>query len=256
MSQSAERALQILQIVGRSPEPLTLLEVAQRARLDKSTAARLLAVLENGEFLQRDRATRAYSAGPLLMSLGAAAMARLDVTRLARPELERLRDSTGETTSLHLRIGTSRLCVDGAESRHALRRGVPPLGETLPLFVGPSGKAIVAFLPGDEQARILSEASLAGANAEALSMMLAALRHRGYIAVIGDRTPGIGAISAPLFDYRGVLASLTVAGPSERWGLSEMAAHADDVISTAMRLSALMGGIWPRSHGESEAVLP
>src|SRR3954463_2061196 len=163
MSRTAARTLDLMEHVARAPAPAGLIELADASGLDKSTAARLLAFLAERELVTRDSGTRRYAAGPALLGLGAAALRRSDLRVGARPYLERLRDATGETVTLHVRVADDFVCVDGVESPFPIRRAMP-LGETLPLHLGSTGKAILAFLPSEEIGRQLEVAAAAGAD--------------------------------------------------------------------------------------------
>lgn len=244
MSQSAARLVDILERVARSPEPLGLMEIAEQTGLDKSTASRLLGLMHERQLVTRDAVTRRYTVGPAFLSLAAFALQGSDIRRLARPYLERIRDLTGETVSLHLRVGSERVCVDGVESPHVVRR-VLPLGQQIPLHSGPSGKVILAFLPEREVAKITRSAHLVADARTALGNQLAETRRLGYLAAIGDRTAGVGAISVPLFDAQGPTASITVAGPAERWNLERLHEHAPTLSEMASQISAALGGPRP-----------
>lgn len=238
MSQTAARTLDLLEQIAGSSRPLKLMELAGATGIDKSTAARLLCFLEDRALIQRQPVTKGYGVGPGLLSLSAAAMRSSDLPELAGPDLQSLRDETGETASLHLRVGRQRVCVAGAESRHEVCR-VLSLGESLPLCVGPSGKVMLAFLP-DREIRSLITPAACGDRDELLRE-LQSIRARGAAAVIGDRTPGVGALSVPVFRAGAPVASISVAGPADRWDLDAMRRGEPRVRGVAERLSAALG---------------
>jgi DNA-binding IclR family transcriptional regulator len=239
MSRTAHRTLDLLELVARSETPHGLIEIADEAGLDKSTTARLLAVLEARKLLRRDPETRKYAAGPRLIWLGVLAADRSDLRRAAEPLLGELRDQTGETVSLHIRVGDDRVCIAGAESRHEVRR-VLTLGEPVPLWLGPSGRVILAFLPEPDREAVLAR-SRAG-DLDALRAVLAAIRSDGFVDSDGGRTPGVGAFSVPILGTRGIEASLTVAGPSARWDRAKRSAAREPVLRCARAISLGLGG--------------
>jgi IclR family transcriptional regulator, acetate operon repressor len=240
MSKTAERTFDLLEHVARSGAPLGLMELAVETGIDKSTAARLLSFLEQRSLIAREPTTRKYTVGTRLITISTLALRQLDLPRLALPVLVALRDETAETTNLHIRTGDEALCISGVESEHVVRR-VLPLGEHRPLSMGPSAKTILAFLPEEKSAEVVARVS-AGAQRQKLLAQLQAIREQGYIAVVGDRTPGVGAISVPVFGHAGIEASITVAGPAERWTLEAMALAAPLVRAAASRLSHALGG--------------
>ena len=239
MSRTAHRTLDLLELVARSESPHGLIEIADEAGLDKSTTARLLAVLETRNLLRRDPETRKYSPGPRLIWLGVLAADRSDLRRAAEPFLSELRDHTGETVSLHIRVEDDRVCIAGAESRHEVRR-VLTLGEPVPLWLGPSGRAILAFLPESDRDAVLARSGTG--DPAAVRAELAAIRANGFVDSDGGRTRGVGALSVPIVGTRGVEASLTVAGPSDRWDLSTRGAARERVLRCAREISLGLGG--------------
>lgn len=240
MSQSAERAFDLLDRVARSEAPLGLMELASDTGIDKSTATRLLGFLEQRGMVAREPATKKYTVGTRLISLATFALRRLDLPSLALPELLALRNDTAETVNLHIRTGDQVLCVAGVESEQVVRR-VLPLGEQRPLFAGPAAKTILAFLPEDEIEAIVADVP-PGASRRKLLDQLSLIREQGFIAVVGDRTPGVGAVSVPVFGPTGIAASITVAGPADRWTAKVMEAAAPRVRAAADRLSRALGG--------------
>jgi DNA-binding IclR family transcriptional regulator len=236
MSQVAARAFDLLEQIASSPQPLRLMELAERTGIDKSTASRLLDFLEGRSLIRRDTDTKRYVVGPGLLSLSTVALRSTDLAEFAAPHLAALRDDTGETVAFHLRVGGQRVCVAGAESRQPIRR-VLAVGEQLPLCVGPSGKVMLAFLQESEIEALIHDKECG--DVKKIRAELADIRERGYISVIGGRTPGLGAICFPIFDTSGAaIAAMSVAGPESRWGLAEMAAAEPRVRAVAEQLTA------------------
>jgi DNA-binding IclR family transcriptional regulator len=238
VSQVAERAFSILEQVARSDEPLGLMELAALLDADKSAALRSLTFLEERGLLRRDPRTKKYRVGPGLLSLGAIAIRKADLPQVAQPYLVRLRDLTGETVSLHARVGDERVCIAGAESTHVVQR-VLTIGEPVSLCLGPSGKVILAFLSSDDREGIIARA---GADSTVLERELDAARRQGHLIVLSDRTPGVGAISAPVFDAHGAVGSITIAGPEDRWTPTNMKRISETLVEAAAAVSAEIGG--------------
>ncbi len=239
MAQVVDRALDLLVAVVGAARPVSLMEIAAQTGVDKTTAQRLLTSLVERGLLTRD-VSRRYDVGPALYGLAAAVNARSTIRALAAPHLVDLRDASGETSSLHLLAGDQRVCVDGAESRHPVRR-VVPLGESIPLHTGPSGKVILAHLEQAARDRVHASAGVAGAAREELERLLAQVRATRVMQTESDRTHGIRAVSAPIFGARGVVASITVAGPADRWTRDAATAVEDAVLGAASAISSRLG---------------
>ncbi|MPZ89588.1 MAG: helix-turn-helix domain-containing protein, partial [Nitriliruptorales bacterium] len=182
--ESVGNALQVLLLL-RSRSQLRVAECAREVGVARSTAHRLLAMLDYYGFVRRDPDTRAYRAGPALLALGLSAVHSLDIRRQARPHMERLAESVGETVNLMVLEGGHVRFVDGVESPRALRVG-SRIGLLRPAHCTSAGKAMLATLPPDEVRELypderlttLTERSIA--TRSALEAELATVRERGY----------------------------------------------------------------------------
>jgi len=125
-----DKAITVLDAVEQGP--LTLAGLVDATGLSRATAHRLAVALEVHRLLGRDGAGR-FTLGARLTSV--------DLPALARPALEALRDTTGESAQLYVRRGDRRLCVASLESPHGLRT-IVPIGMALPLHVGSAGKVL------------------------------------------------------------------------------------------------------------------
>lgn len=141
--ESVANALTALDML-RSRGPLRVTEVAEALGIARSTAHRMLSILQSHGFAAADEKL-GYYVGPTLMRLGASALAAQDVRRAARPILRALARATGETCELAILDGTSVLLVDIAEGTQVLRV-VDELGERAPAHLTAAGKAMLANL--------------------------------------------------------------------------------------------------------------
>src|SRR5690625_3602768 len=100
------RAIELLRLVASSQaRNLRLIDSADMASLDKSTAHRLLQRLVSERMLVRDPGQRGYRLGPLLYELGLAALPETNLRELSEPALQRLAQETGDMAFLILRSG-------------------------------------------------------------------------------------------------------------------------------------------------------
>jgi DNA-binding IclR family transcriptional regulator len=227
-TQTATRSLGMLFVVAASPDPLALRDIAATMGIAKSAAQRLLGELVRQSLLMRTPDNR-YGVGPSLVALAAQVLQDDALRVAARPVLDALVERTSETVSLYIRSVNQRVCIDSRESPHPIRRAVP-LGRTSPLFVGPTGKVILAYLPSAEREIILAEAEAAGENVSLIRSQLGQIAENGYMAAVGDRIPGVGGLSFALLKDRVVIAAITVSGPADRWSVASMHAALPGIV--------------------------
>jgi DNA-binding IclR family transcriptional regulator len=227
-------------MVVHSDHPLGVNELTKLNGLNRNTNYRPLKALEVEQLVARLPGSRSYVAGPMLIRMSATVLENMNIRGIAHPMLRDLVSLTSETVSLHVRSGFSRVCVDTLQGLHAVRR-VISVGQMVPLYAGPSGKAILAFLPLEDYSANMLAAEGAGEDCVALETQLTSIRELGYIAAIGDRIAGVGGLSVPVWDARGIIASVTISGPAERWDQSAMEKAAPRVKEAALELSASLG---------------
>ena len=152
--------------------------------------------------------------------------------------MEELSAATEETVLLAVRTGLKAICVDRVESGRLIRFSIPN-GKLLPLEKGASGKAILAH----ENKRIFEQLVSGWGEEEtaALAGELERISAQGYSMTVGEVDADVCGIAAPIFDgYRRVIASLTVAGPKDRFSEESRERTIRLVVETAGRISDKM----------------
>jgi IclR family acetate operon transcriptional repressor len=229
-SQTVDRALEVLRQIVIEGEPLLLEELARRTQLSRSITFRLVRSLENAGYIQRDPRQGGYTVAATFLSMSVMTASRISVSRVVRPAMEAIVAEYGETVSFHIRGGAQRVCVDVAEGSHGVRR-VIPVGETLPLFVGETGRVLLSDLPEAELRGFIEAAQATGLDPVQLRADLHRVREDGYIIGVGMRTPGVGSISVPVYGPAGIVGAMTVSGPVERWSPDAMSAAVPTVLN-------------------------
>ncbi len=194
-------------------------DVAARLEISTPTAYRLMKGMAGHGLLERDAA--GYRLGVALLHLGARVADGLDVRQVARPHMQRLRDSTSENAELHQRHGATRVPIEVLTSPLALRP-IGQLGVPLPLHVGASASVLLAWLDPDESAE-LARTSHARSTADEefdvsrFARRLDLVRQQGWAASDGEREAGLASVAAPVRDGTGaVVAAMVVSGPAAR----------------------------------------
>jgi IclR family acetate operon transcriptional repressor len=243
------RALAVIDIISkRAPETLGVSTIARELALPKAVAHRILKELVSDGFLSFDERTKQYRLGPGALAVGLAALRSLDVPEIARRHLVELVRATGETATLSVRQGWSRVYIDQVLSPHEIRMSVS-LGTSHPLHSGSSSKAILAALPDVEVEEYLAHHHLEKVtdvtitSEPLLREEIAAIRRRGYAVSMGERQPGAGSVAAPILISSGqVFGSISLCGPQDRFRGSGVAdTHGARVAAAAAQVSAEIG---------------
>jgi DNA-binding IclR family transcriptional regulator len=240
-TQTLARGLQILEHLVQDPQPQRPSQIARATGLERNAVYRLLRELESRSYVTREQDSTRYVLGSGLVALAAVVLQRVDIGRLARPVMAALQAETGETVSLHIRSGHRRVAVDALASRQPISHKVE-IGETVPLDQGASGKVILAFVDAADFEAVLKD-SAAGrpGGQDQLRELIRRVRAQGYVSTVGDRNPGVSALSAPVFSTDGVLGALTVTGPSSRWTQDKMQKEVPLLLAHGADLSAALG---------------
>ncbi len=221
--QAVDRAIACLQAFTQEQPELRLREVAERTRLTKPTAFRLLATLEARGLISQNTATNMYSLGSGILALAAIRARQSSLLDRALPIMRRIRDTVNETTSLSVRVGDHRVHLYQLESLHPIRR-TTEIGERSPLYAGASNRVLLAAMSDAEIADYLARTPLVAftpntiTGVERLWAKIRTVRQRGYAESNGERYVGGEAVAAPVRDAAGtVIAALYVSVPTARY---------------------------------------
>jgi DNA-binding IclR family transcriptional regulator len=211
-----DKSVALLEAVAAADAPLSLADLVHATGVTRATAHRLAVALEAHGLLRRDADAR-FAPGLRLIGLGRAASDGWPLADAARPALEALRATTGESVQLYVRDGDHRTCVVSLESPNELRTIVAE-GARLPLGAGSAGRILAAGRP---------TGPADGA---------------GWTASVGERAEGVASVSAPVLDPSGtaVLAAVGISGPIERLGTDPGPGHGPAVLAAAARITAAL----------------
>lgn len=219
--QVIDRAVGLLDALGRESGPASLKVLAAETGLHPSTAHRILAALVEHALVARDGAGL-YRLGPRLLQLASRVSVGLDLREAARPAMEWLRDQVGESVNLTVREGDQVVYVERVIPNRMMRVE-QVIGSRAPLHVTAVGKLMLG--EGGEAA-IRDYAARTGlpaytantrADARALLLDIDASQQRGYALDDEEAELGVGCIGVLVRDAAGAaVAGLSVSAPMER----------------------------------------
>jgi DNA-binding IclR family transcriptional regulator len=162
---------------------------------------------------------------------------------LARPSLEELAGTTGESAGLSVRDGDAAHYIEQVSSPNpvSVRDWT---GSRIPLHAVSSGQVLLAFTAPTFIQRYLGRPMEAFTprtlvSADALLDRMRAIRRDGYSWALEEFDEGISSVAAPVADGSGeVVAAVHLHGPSYRFpAAGAEAALADQVVTAAARIS-------------------
>jgi DNA-binding IclR family transcriptional regulator len=244
MSQSLERALIILRLVGEAPRTIT--QLAQELDVHPTTALRLVRTLKQGRFLE-SVGDGTYRLGSTLIDLGQRAIDENDLHTVGHVPLMKLNEITNETVHSAALDGMVITYVDKVESRHPVRIE-SHIGRAVLKHCTGVGKAILSFLPDEEAEVHLSDMDFEKftpttiTDQTAFRQELRLTRERGYAVDNEEHEPGICCVAVPIYSASGrVTRSLSVSAPSSRMPLDQLLGYLPDIKRTAKDISEALG---------------
>jgi DNA-binding IclR family transcriptional regulator len=246
--QSIDRAIRVLTAL-QGARRMSLSELAARLELAPSTTHGIVRSLVEHGMVVQERGSSRYQLGPAVLRLGNVYLDTLELRSKAIPWAEDLARRTG------LAVRTGVLLIDDVviihhEPRPDGSRQMPEVGIVIPVHASALGKAILAFLPEDEEQDLLSRElrSMTGetiTSAAGLRGQLDRIRSGGIGVEQDEAVLGESSLASPVFDSFGeVVGAIGVVIPSG----GDLASHdaRDLVRDTARAVSRELGAqAWP-----------
>jgi DNA-binding IclR family transcriptional regulator len=222
LSTSVGKALALLDAFENIDTSLGVSELARRTHLPKSTAFRLLAILEQRQLVER-QGTR-YCLGTRLFELGH----RVSYCRprslrdSAVPFLSDLYELTHETVHLGVLDGTDVLYLEKLFG-HQRVKAPSAVGARVPAYCSALGKALLAVSGPDavDATLVRGLQPRTGYTIIAPSLFaqeLATVRARGIAVDREESSVGVNCVAAPIHSRNGrLLGAVSVCGPTGRF---------------------------------------
>ena len=205
-SKAIEKVLKVMMAFGPDNKGIGTMELSRAVGLPKSTVSRIVNTLADYGFIMKNPQTKKFHLGWRIVNLGLAMTQYLNenIITIARPLIDELRDSIKETVTLTILYGKDVVTVYVANKPGPMGISLK-LGRRLPFNTAASAKAIYSFLSPD----LIEEKIREGlpsytpdtiTKPEKLKTQLKKIREKGFAFDNGEHTPGINALSVPIFN--------------------------------------------------------
>lgn len=236
------KACNILEQVAAFERPVRFGELLEQSSFPKATLYRFLQTLTNQSMLSYDPDRQTYAPGMRLVRLAHSAWTQSSLAPVARPFLDTLSQEMGETVHLAQLDASQVLYVDKRNAKQPVEM-FSQAGKIGPAYCTGVGKAMLAYLEGENLDRAISQQSFHRftantlANEAELRAELKDIRKCGCAYDREEHEPGIICIAAPILTSGGrLLGAISVTGPTTRTSLAQLAAWAPRVEDIALQI--------------------
>jgi IclR family transcriptional regulator, acetate operon repressor len=247
--QSLDRGLLILEAVGKSPEPVSLGELAAMLGIDRSSAFRLANTLKRRGYLANPSAGRDYLLGPSVWRLSRRYDWSKMLVRVASEPLKTLAVDTNETAHLAVREGKKALFIDHVTSSHVISIS-GQTGELVPLYCTSHGKALLTDYQEQDLIDLFGAKPLKAftqntvVSVGSLADECQSIRLRGFATDESEYLDGVRCLAAPIRDRDGaVIASIGISAPAARFPREREDEIATRVITIASQIGEMVGAL-------------
>ncbi|MBL7061593.1 MAG: IclR family transcriptional regulator [Dehalococcoidia bacterium] len=202
---AVEHASQVLLCLGAGDKfNKRLTEIYKQVGIHKSKAYTILNTLMKFGFVEKDAQMKTYSLGPCLILLSRYFLDNLNYMEVVSPFIAALAKETNGTALFGMVSGEHVFIVEKYEGNQNVAFTLR-IGHRFHITLGSHGKSILAFMPDEKREKILARKELyfygdpASLDLKRLRNELEECRRKGYASDIGEITPGISFVSAPVF---------------------------------------------------------
>lgn len=198
-----ERGLSVLRAFDQHHHEMQLSEVAAITKLSPAVARRCLNTLVQLGYVAKHG--RRFLLRPEVLVFGSAFMSSMNLDTVALPALQRLRDETGDSSSMAVLSGHEILYVAHVSTNRHIRV-TANVGTRFPLHATSLGRVLLAFQGEEAIEAYLKAAKLTRFTEHTLTdpamlrARLARTRAGGYDSALDELDYGIVSVAVPVFD--------------------------------------------------------
>jgi DNA-binding IclR family transcriptional regulator len=246
-SQSAARALSVLDLLEHESQGLGVREMARRLKLAPSIVQRLLAALADYGYVERNLDTQSYRIGFRLFEVGRSYLHQNSIHAVSLPELRMLAEKHLVNAYLGVLRGDRVIYLEALQSRGAIVIVSAP-GSSGHLHSTAFGKALLAEMSEEDAARLLGEepypqlTKKTKVRLKPILKELADVRRLGYAISDEENLSNVLAAGAVIRDATGApVAAISGAVPRNSIDEKGVASLGRLLLEAAQRISHRLG---------------
>ncbi|MDP6178337.1 MAG: IclR family transcriptional regulator [Desulfatiglandales bacterium] len=214
---SVKKAFQILRLISGTELGLGISDLAKSLGISKGTIHGITSTLEELGAIKRDPRSKRYTSGFTLLELGKSAYSQFDLLDHARPIMQELMEGAQESVFFGVLNAEHVTVLDIVESRQALKI-TSPIGTTIPLSAGATGKIFLASMEEEKAMKIIRANGLTRytentiTDPEQFMEEIRRVKEKGYATDYEEYLPGVRAVVSPIRGERHLVSAIWVVG--------------------------------------------
>jgi DNA-binding IclR family transcriptional regulator len=228
-------------------EERSISEISKTLKMQPSKVSRMLKTLENEGFFEKNPHTGKYRLGIGFFELGMAFAAHFPLTKIIRPHIEQMAKELNLTASWAILKNSKIIVMDRVQNQN-IDLLAQRVGLNLPMHTTSVGKVLLAYLPEEEQDRILKSTRFEKFTAatvvdrKVIKKNLASIREKGFATDEGETHEDLNCIAAPIKDASGeVIAAINLMDERSRTAAEKVRQLSDYLKEKAFFISRQLG---------------
>jgi DNA-binding IclR family transcriptional regulator len=206
LAPALSRGLEVLEALTSDPSGMTLAELSTKLGIPSASLWRISRVLTEKGFITFDSHKRIYRLGLKLMSMGNIFFSNGYHGTIAREDLKRLSEKTGETVELNIQTGEKLVIVDQVPGPGEIFLSSRP-GSVLPyLHATAPGKVYLSHLEKKQLRNFVDRIGLPSLTKNTIDTLkhleneLKQISLEGYATELEEMREGISKVAAPIYN--------------------------------------------------------
>ena len=215
------RAIDVINVIAQSSEPLKLIEISARSNLNKTTTLRILANLQQAGWVYRLEGD-VYSLGFKLLAISQNVASSLCSYKAVRDAIVRVSRDTHETVLFSIWDGENAVCIDKATGTFYIGI-IQQINEVTPINAGATGFATLMTMEEKDARKILQTSSFRSytlktpVTVESLYNKYDLMQKNKYIVTSGEKDEGIVGVATGIYlSYEKQYGSISIVAPENR----------------------------------------
>jgi DNA-binding IclR family transcriptional regulator len=228
-------------------EERSVTEISKILSMLPSKVSRMLGTIEKDGFLEKNPETKKYRLGIRFFELGVVYAFHLPLRRIIRPHIEQMAKELNLTVGWAILRNNRVIVVDRIQNMN-IDMLAQRIGLNLPIHTTAIGKLLLAYLPEEEQDKILESIDLVKltdatmVDKKLIKENLKVIKERGYATDEGETHEDLNGIAAPIKNSTGdVVAAIHLMGENSRTSPQEFFQFASFLKEKALFISRQLG---------------